>query len=147
MAITRSAHAVWSGDLFSGAGTVTASSSGAYNELPVSWKARSDETAGPSTSPEELVAAAHASCFCMALSARLGADGKVATRLEADATVTFELFEGGAKVASSALKVVGEVPDMSEDDFRQAAEDAKNGCPISTAMAGNVELSVEASLA
>ena len=71
MAITRSAHAVWSGDLASGTGTVTASSSGAYNELPVSWKARSDETAGPNTSPEELVAAAHASCFCMALSARL----------------------------------------------------------------------------
>ena len=83
----------------------------------------------------------------MALSARLGRDGKVATRLEAEATVTFELFEGGARVASSALKVVGEVPDMSEDDFRQAAEDAKNGCPISGAMQGNVELSVEASLA
>ncbi len=147
MAIIRSARAVWSGDLMSGAGTVTASSSGAYNELPVSWKARSDEAAGPSTSPEELVAAAHASCFCMALSARLGRDGKVAAKLEADATVTFELFEGGARVASSALKVVGEVPDMSEDDFRQAAEDAKNGCPISAAMAGNVELSVEATLA
>ena len=146
MAVTRSAHVVWNGDLMSGTGNVTATSSGAFDGLSVSWKTRSGESGG-STSPEELVAAAHASCFSMALSARLGGGGTPPTKLEVDATVTFEQVENGWKVASSALKVVGDVPGVNADGFATAAEDAKNGCPISAALAGNVELSVEATLA
>ena len=94
MAATRSAHAVWDGDLLSGKGVVTASTSGAFDQLSVSWKARTEEPGG-STSPEELVAAAHASCFSMALSAGLGRAGTPPSKLEVDATVTFEQIEGG----------------------------------------------------
>ncbi|MBO39548.1 MAG: osmotically inducible protein OsmC [Rhodospirillaceae bacterium] len=145
MAATRSAHAVWDGDLLSGKGVVTASTSGAFNQLSVSWKARTEEPGG-STSPEELVAAAHASCFSMALSAGLGKAGTPPTKLEVDATVTFEQIEGGWKVCCSDLKVVGTVPGLDQAGFEAAAEAAKDGCPISGALKGNVELSVEATL-
>jgi osmotically inducible protein OsmC len=146
MSATRSAHVVWNGDLPSGKGTVTATSSDTFNDLPVSWKARTEEPGG-STSPEELVAAAHASCFSMALSAGLGRGGTPPTKLEVDATVTFDQIEGGWKVASSALKVVGTVTGLDAEGFTAAAEAAKDGCPISSALKGNVELSVEATLA
>ena len=145
MAATRSAHAVWDGDLLSGKGVVRASTSGAFNQLSVSWKARTEEPGG-STSPEELVAAAHASCFSMALSAGLGRAGTPPTKLEVDATVTFEQIEGGWKVCCSDLKVVGTVPGLDQAGFEAAAEAAKDGCPISGALKGNVELSVEATL-
>tara|TARA_B100000029_G_scaffold386670_1_gene382543 strand:- start:240 stop:680 length:441 start_codon:yes stop_codon:yes gene_type:complete len=145
MAATRSAHAVWDGDLLSGKGVVTASTSGAFNQLSVSWKARTEEPGG-STSPEELVAAAHASCFSMALSAGLGKAGTPPTKLEVDATVTFQQIEGGWKVCCSDLKVVGTVPGLDQAGFEAAAEAAKDGCPISGALKGNVELSVEATL-
>ncbi len=146
MAATRSAHAVWSGDLLSGNGVVSATTSGTFSDMSVSWKARTEEPGG-STSPEELVAAAHASCFSMALSAGLGRAGTPPTKLEVDATVTFEQIEGGWKVASSALRVVGTVPGIDADAFKAAAEGAKDGCPISGALKGNVELSVDATLA
>ena len=146
MAATRSAHAVWSGDLLSGNGVVSATTSGAFSNMSVSWKARTEEPGG-STSPEELVAAAHASCFSMALSAGLGRAGTPPTKLEVDATVTFEQIEGGWKVASSALTVVGTGPGIDADAFKAAAEGAKDGCPISGALKGNVELSVDATLA
>ena len=139
MAATRSAHAVWDGDLLSGKGVVTASTSGAFNQLSVSWKARTEEPGG-STSPEELVAAAHASCFSMALSAGLGKAGTPPTKLEVDATVTFQQIEGGWKVCCSDLKVVGTVPGLDQAGFEAAAEAAKDGCPISGALKGNVEL-------
>ena len=127
MAATRSAHAVWSGDLLSGNGVVSATTSGAFSNMSVSWKARTEEPGG-STSPEELVAAAHASCFSMALSAGLGRAGTPPTKLEVDATVTFEQIEGGWKVASSALTVVGTVPGIDAGAFKAAAEGAKDGC-------------------
>ena len=146
MAATRSAHAVWNGDLMDGNGVVSATTSGTFNDLSVSWKART-EVPGGSTSPEELVAAAHASCFSMALSAGLSGQGTPPTTLEVDATVTFENVDGGWKVTSSALKVVGTVPGLDADGFMSAAEAAKDGCPISQMMTGNVSLSVEASLA
>ena len=145
MAATRSAHAVWDGDLLSGKGVVTASTSGAFDQLSVSWKARTEEPGG-STSPEELVAAAHASCFSMALSAGLGKAGTPPSKLEVDATVTFEQIEGGWKVCCSDLKVVGTVPGIDQAGFEAAAEAAKDGCPISGALKGNVELSVQATL-
>lgn len=146
MAITRSAHVVWDGDLMSGSGAVSATTSGAFDGVPVSWKTRSAE-GDANASPEELVAAAHASCFAMAFSAALGGRGAPPGHLEVDATVTFEKVENGWKVASSALKVVGQVEGIDADGFREAAEGAKNGCPISAMMTGNVDLSVEASLA
>ncbi|MFL5777904.1 MAG: OsmC family peroxiredoxin [Chloroflexota bacterium] len=145
MAATRRAEATWSGDLTSGAGTVSAVTSGSFADLPVSWAART-ESAGGKTSPEELLAAAHAACFCMALSAGLGRAGTPPERLDVAAEVTFEKVEAGWKVASSRLVVQGRVPGISEDAFREAAEAAKDGCPISTALKGNVELAVESTL-
>ena len=141
----RRAEAVWEGDLLSGTGSVSAATSGAFTSLGVSWAAR---TEGPEarTSPEELVAAAHASCYCMALSAGLGRAGTPPTRLEVSATVTFQQIEGGWKVASSALTVKGTVSGVTADEFAAAAEGAKDGCPISGALKGNVDLSVEATL-
>ena len=146
MPATRTAHAVWNGDLQSGTGVVNAVTSRVFNDLSVSWKARTEEPGG-STSPEELVAAAHASCFSMALSGGLARAGTPPTRLEVDATVTFDQTGNGWRVTSSALKVVGTVPGLDAAGFQQAAETAKDGCPISQMMKGNVELSVDASLA
>ena len=142
----RRAEAVWEGDLMTGTGAVSAATSGAFTSLGVSWASR---TEGPEarTSPEELVAAAHASCYCMALSAGLGRAGTPPTRLEVSATVTFQQIEGGWKVASSALTVKGTVAGITSDEFAAAAEAAKDGCPISGALKGNVDLSVDATLA
>jgi osmotically inducible protein OsmC len=145
MAAVRRAEATWSGDLMSGNGTVSAVTSGAFAKLPVSWAARTEESNGR-TSPEELVAAAHAACFSMALSNGLAKAGHPAERLDVSADVTFDNAGGGWGVKSSALTVRGRVPGMSADEFRKAADAAKDGCPISKALAGNVELSVKASL-
>ena len=142
----RTAEAVWEGSLAQGAGAVTLTSSGAAGPLPVTWASRTTRSEGK-TSPEELVAAAHASCYCMALSHILGEAGTPPERLAASATVTFAEVEGGFKVASSALKVKGTVPGIDAAAFRDAANKAKDGCPISGALKGNVELSVDASLA
>ena len=145
MAAIRTAHATWTGELVSGDGVVSAMSSNAFTQLPVSWAARSEQSGGK-TSPEELVASAHASCYSMALAAGLGGAGTPPSKLEVDATVTFEKVESGWKVQSSVLKVVGIVPGADAAAFQAAAEAAKDGCPISQALKGNVELSVEASL-
>jgi len=142
----RRADAVWEGSLAQGSGVVTFTSSGAAGPLPVTWASRSERSDGK-TSPEELVAAAHASCYCMALSGILGDAGTPPEKLEVSATVTFAQIEGGWKVGSSALTVKGTVPGIDEVAFRAAAEKAKDGCPISGALKGNVELSVEATLA
>lgn len=146
MAAVRTAHATWIGDLIKGRGVVSATTSNVFSELPVSWAARTEESGGK-TSPEELVASAHASCYSMALSAGLGKAGTPPTKLEVDATVTFDKVGDGWKVVSSALKVVGTVQGIDAAAFQAAAEGAKDGCPISVALKGNVELSVDASLA
>ncbi len=145
MAAVRRAEVTWSGSLADGQGTVSAVSSGAFSDLPVSWTART-ESAGGKTSPEELVAAAHASCFAMAFSGRLGRAGSPPERLAVSADVTFDQVDGGWKVASSQLTVRGVVPGMSNEHFVREAEAAKDGCPISGALKGNVELSVDAAL-
>ena len=124
---------------------VSASTSRAFTALPVTWASRT-ELADGRTSPEELVAAAHASCFSMAFSHGLGEAGTPPIKLEVSATVTFDQVDGGWKVASSALTVRGQVPGMDAAAFKEAAEAAKDGCPISSALKGNVELSVEAVL-
>lgn len=146
MAAVRRAEATWSGDLTSGSGTVSAVSSGVFSDLPVSWAARTESSDGK-TSPEELVAAAHAACFSMALSAGLGRAGTPPERLDVSAEVAFEKQDAGWKVASSHLTVRGVVPGMSEEEFVKAAEAARDGCPISGALKGNVALSVDAALA
>lgn len=144
MSAVRRADVVWNGNLANGSGTVSAMSSGAFSDLPVSWAARTETP--DRTSPEELVAAAHASCFAMALSGRLGRAGAPPERLAVSAAVTFDKLEAGWKVVSSALTVRGVVPGMSEADFIVEAEAARDGCPISMALKGNVELSVDAAL-
>jgi len=145
MAAVRRAHATWEGDLLSGNGVVSAESSSAFSKLPVTWASRTESSDGR-TSPEELVAAAHASCYCMALSAGLARAGSPPEKLEVDAVVTFDKVDDGFKVVSSRLTVRGRVPGADSEGFAKAAEAARDGCPISQALKGNVELSVEATL-
>lgn len=145
MAATRRADVTWEGDLLSGGGVVSAGSSRAFSALPVSWASRTESAQGK-TSPEELLAAAHASCFAMALSFGLAGAGKPPKKLEVSASVTFDKVEAGWRVTSSALTVRGVVPGMDAAGFRKAADAAKDGCPISQALKGNVKLSVEATL-
>jgi osmotically inducible protein OsmC len=141
----RTAETSWSGDLQTGTGMILYVSSGAVARLPVSWAART-EAHGGKTSPEELLAAAHASCFSMALSSRLAKNGTPPENLQVNATVTFDNAGGGWKVISSALRVRGRVAGIDAATFRELAEDAKENCPISQALKGNVELSVDAAL-
>ena len=145
MAATREARAVWNGDLMSGSGTVGAASSGKFTDLPVSWSART-EAPGGKTSPEELLAAAHASCFAMALSAGLARAGTPPKRLEVSSKVTFDKVGDNWSVVSSELEVSGDVPGADAAAFTRAAEDAKDNCPVSRALKGNVKLSVNATL-
>lgn len=145
MAATRQAKAIWSGDLAKGSGQVTALSSARFEALPVSWAARTEMPEGK-TSPEELLAAAHASCFAMALSGGLARKGTAPERLEVTALVTFDKVGDKWTVVSSELDVSGTVPGIDEETFAQAAEEAKEGCPISRALKGNVKLSVRPTL-
>ena len=145
MAESRHAQVTWGGDLQTGAGTIDYVSSGVFSRMPVSWAARTGPHNGK-TSPEELLAAAHASCFSMAFSARLGKNETPPTKLNVKAVVTFDNASGGWKVTTSHITVVGEVPGIDLETFRTIAEDAKENCPISIALKGNVELSVDASL-
>lgn len=146
MGAVRRASAVWQGDLATGTGEVSADTSRAFTQLPVSWKART-ESGQPQTSPEELIAAAHAGCFAMALSHELAGAGTPPRRLEVSAVVTFEQAGAGWRIASSALTVQGTVPGADAAAFQRAANAAKDGCPVSQALHGNVQLSVTATLA
>jgi peroxiredoxin, OsmC subfamily len=145
MAAIRRADAHWQGDLITGSGTVSAGTSGVFTDLPVTWASRTKEADGR-TSPEELVAAAHAACFQMAFSNGLAKAGHPAERLDVSATVTFDETDAGWTVVSSALTVRGRVPGIDAEGFRAAADAAKDDCPISRALKGNVALSVEATL-
>jgi osmotically inducible protein OsmC len=145
MPAIRRADAHWSGSLTAGSGVVSASTSEAFADLPVTWASRT-ESADGRTSPEELIAAAHAACFAMAFSGALARAGTPPDRLDVSAEVTFDKLEVGWRIVSSALTVVGAVPGISGEDFRAAAEATKDGCPVSNALVGNVALSVEATL-
>lgn len=145
MAITRSAEVAWTGDLMSGNGTINYVSSGAFSRMPVSWAARTEEHNGK-TSPEELVAAAHASCFSMAFSSRLAKNGTPAVKLDVKAVITFDKGDAGWKIARSDITVRGDVPGIDAATFASLAADAKDNCPISQALKGNVELAVDAAL-
>jgi osmotically inducible protein OsmC len=139
----RSATVTWKGDLMSGAGTIDEVGSGAFGPLDVSWAARSEDESGGKTSPEELIAAAHASCFSMALSLGLAKAGTPPERLRTSATVT---FVPGTGITRSALTVRGVVPGLDAEGFRSAAEAAKDGCPVSKALAGVPEIALDAEL-
>ena len=145
MPAIRRAETTWSGPLATGTGTVSAVSSGTFADLPVSWAARTESSDGK-TSPEELLAGAHAACFAMAFAGALGRAGTPPERLDVSADVTFDKVEAGWRVVSSALTVRARVPGISEADFQAVAAATRDACPISVALAGNVALSVEATL-
>jgi osmotically inducible protein OsmC len=142
MATDRRAEVTWNGDLMSGSGSIENVTSGAIGGLAVSWRARSEEPGG-NTSPEELIAAAHAACLSMALSNGLAQDGHTAEELHTSATVTFQPGEGITKIA---LAVEGRVPGIDDDAFRSAAEQAKENCPVSKALAGVPQITLDAKL-
>ena len=144
MATDRRADVTWKGSLAEGAGTITKTTSGAIGEQPVSWAARSEDvTAGGKTSPEELIAAAHAACFSMALSGALAKAGTPPDELHTSATVTFQPGEGITKIA---LTVEGSVPGMDDAAFQAAAKTAKENCPVSKALAAVPEITLDARL-
>jgi osmotically inducible protein OsmC len=138
----RKASAVWEGDLKAGKGKMRLGS-GAY-EGPYSFASRFEE--GKGTNPEELIGAAHAGCFSMALSAGLGKAGFTPKRIQTEASVYLEKAAEGFKISRIELRTVGEVPNIDERTFREQAEAAKKGCPVSKALAG-VEISLDATLA
>lgn len=139
----RTASAVWQGDLFAGSGTVSAVTSGLFSEAGVTWAARTEEPGGK-TSPEELIAAAHAACFCMALSNELSTRGHPPARLEVQATCTFEPGKG---ITTMALDVTAEIPGVDEAGFREGLAAAVDSCPVSNVLRGNVDIQVEGTLA
>jgi lipoyl-dependent peroxiredoxin len=138
----RRAEVVWEGNLFRGNGRFTVGS-GAFSEQAVTWASRTERSDGK-TSPEELIAAAHGSCFAMALSNVLAQGGTPPERLEISAVCTFDI--DNVKVSSVDLDVRGRVPGMDAEDFRNAVEQADQGCPVSNALRGNVDIRVNASL-
>jgi lipoyl-dependent peroxiredoxin len=139
----RTATVTWSGSLLEGAGTITSVGSGAFGPLDVTWASRTEDSGGL-TSPEELIAAAHASCFSMALSHGLAQGGTPPEKLDTSATVTFVPGTGVTKIA---LTVRGTVAGLDEAAFVEAAEGAKENCPLSKALAAVPEITVDASLA
>ncbi|MHA7154973.1 OsmC family peroxiredoxin [Arthrobacter sp. TMN-50] len=141
MATVRSAHTVWSGNLQSGSGQVSLDTSG-LGTYDVTWKARAEE-AGGKTSPEELIAAAHSSCFSMAFSLALSEEGKTADRIETKAEVDFVPGEG---ITAIRLILDASIPDIEDADFQRIAESAKTGCPVSQALAGVKSITLEATL-
>lgn len=144
MATDRRAEVTWRGSLLEGSGEIGSTTSGAFGGLGVTWKARSEDETGGLTSPEELIAAAHAACFSMALSAGLARDDTPADELRTSATVTFQPGEGITRIA---LTVDGRVPGIDEATFEQAAQTAKENCPVSKALAGVPEITLTARLA
>jgi osmotically inducible protein OsmC len=140
MAATRSAHTVWNGDLMSGSGQTTLDSSGS-GTFDVTWKARTEAAEGK-TSPEELIAAAHASCFSMAFSHALAQAGHAPEEVNTKADVT---FVPGTGITGSHLTMSAKIPGISEEEFQRIAGEAKTGCPVSGALA-SIEITLDASL-
>jgi lipoyl-dependent peroxiredoxin len=139
----RRADVVWRGDLFKGSGTFDLASSGAAQDLPVTWASRTEHHDGK-TSPEELITAAHASCYAMALSNVLAQMGNEPEELNISAVCTFDVDQ--VKVTKMVLDVRGRVPGLDAEGFQSAAEQGEEGCPISNALRGNVDIQLNASL-
>ena len=141
--IERKAEVVWEGAL-TGAGTATAGS-GALRDLPVTWASRVERPDG-ATSPEELIAAAHAACYAMAFSNTLNDAGNPPERLHVTAVVSAELDDEGLAVTASDLTVAGRVPGMDAGEFQRLADEGERSCPVSNALRGNIEIRVHATL-
>jgi osmotically inducible protein OsmC len=139
----RRAHVVWNGNLFGGSGTFSLVSSEAVRDLPVTWASRTERPDGK-TSPEELIAAAHASCFVMAFSNTLAEQGNEPEELDINAVCTFDADQ--LKVTTMVLDVRGRVPGLDTEGFQTAADQAEQVCPVSNALRGNVDIQVNASL-
>jgi lipoyl-dependent peroxiredoxin len=147
MAIERSARATWTGDLRGGQGEFDLESSHAVEHEQVTFASRFEQPGGK-TSPEELIAAAHATCFSMALAGGLARAGHPPTKLETDAQVTLDNVDGGGfGITAIHLTVLGEVEGLDEAGFQQAAQEAKTNCPVSKALAAVPEITLDASLA
>jgi lipoyl-dependent peroxiredoxin len=144
MATEKTANATWEGTLAEGSGQFSIGS-GALNDQGVTWKDRAE--GGEGTSPEELIAGAHASCVLMALAGVLARADTPPTRLESEAKATFDKVDEGFAITKMELRIRGEVEGIDEETFRQAAEGAKENCPVSQALKGNVEVTLDASLA
>jgi osmotically inducible protein OsmC len=142
--IERSARVVWQGELSRGSGTVSAGS-GAVEELPVTWTSRTERPDGR-TSPEELIAAAHAACYAMAFSNVLNEAGSPPDELDVEAVVSADLGDEGLRVTSSVLEVAGRVPGMDQAEFERLAQDGERSCPVSNALRGNLDIRVNARL-
>jgi len=138
----RKANAVWKGGLKDGKGSVS-SASGVLNNTPYSFTTRFEN--GQGTNPEELIAAAHASCFSMALSVQLGQANLTPTSIETSATLSFEKLESGWTITAVHLEVVGRVPNADQAAFQKAADNAKSGCPVSKVL--KAEITMTATLA
>jgi osmotically inducible protein OsmC len=145
MSQVRKADASWSGDLATGGGAVSAASSAVFSALPITWKARTEQSRGL-TSPEELLAAAHASCYAMASSNELAKAGFPPTRVEVRVEITADRKEAGWTVLASHITLRARVPGIDEATFRTAVEAARDGCPISRALKGNLDITLDATL-
>jgi osmotically inducible protein OsmC len=145
MAVERTASAEWQGDLLGGSGTVS-TQSGAVRDATIKWSSRA-EAADENTSPEELIAAAHAACVSMALAHGLAQAGTPPQHIESQATSTFDQVGDGFRMTKMHLRIRGKVDGLDDDGFRKAAEDAKDNCPVSQALSDDVQVTVEAALA
>jgi osmotically inducible protein OsmC len=144
MAVERTASAVWQGDLMEGSGEVS-TGSGVLRNATVKWSSRAEQ-ADENTSPEELIAAAHAVCVSMALAHGLAQAGTPAQRLESEATATFDQTDEGFRLTEMKLSIRGQVEGIDGVAFQEAAEAAKDNCPVSQALKENVEVSLESQL-
>jgi osmotically inducible protein OsmC len=140
--IERRAIVVWEGDLQGGAGRVTTRSSEVLVSMPVTWASRVEEAQGR-TSPEELLAAAHAACYAMSLSNVLAKAGTPVDQLEVEATCGLERSEAGLRIATMRLSVAAKYENADQDALQQAAQTAEERCPVSNALRGNVEITVD----
>jgi osmotically inducible protein OsmC len=145
MAQVRQAEANWSGDLLGGGGAVSASTSGIFDNQAITWRARTEASEGK-TSPEELLAAAHASCYAMAVSHELSQAGHAPERVDVSVVVSADKTDSGWTVQASAITMRAKVPGIDQATFAEKANAAKAGCPISRAISGNVEITLDATL-
>ncbi|HEU6446520.1 MAG TPA: OsmC family peroxiredoxin [Gaiellaceae bacterium] len=145
MAVERTATAEWQGDLMGGSGKVSTGSR-VVDGATVKWSSRAEQ-ADENTSPEELIAAAHATCVLMALAHGLAQAGTPAQHIESRATASFDKVGDGFRFTTMHLQISGQVDGVDDEGFRQAAEAAAENCPVSQALKGNVDVSLEATLA
>ncbi len=142
----RTAEAFWEGNLTEGKGMITRVTSGALPELPVTWAARTTDHTEGKTSPEELIAAAHASCYSMAFANTLNKHGHPPERLNVTATCAIDRVDGKTKIVSMNLVVKGRVPGIDQATFEEIAREGEQGCPVSGALRNNLEIKLEAYL-